>query len=284
MSERVAQVVVGTPTPALRSFVGRYTGYRYEGFEAGVHVGLPSRYLTCIVSLGEPVDVGAVNDPNAPRQQFEALIGGLHAEPAAVHHDGNQHGVQLEVTPLGARALLGTTAAQIAGVTLPLDALLGRIAGELVDRLRTAPTWSRRFAVLDHVLLQTLTQLDTPSPEVTFAWQRLAQTGGSIEVGSLAAEAGWSRRHLSERFRREYGLPPKTVARVMRFERSRRMLAAPSRPSLGTVAATIGYADQAHMNRDWRELAGSSPGAWMAAERLPFFQDELGDGAPNLTI
>lgn len=278
MGEQVGQYVVGIPAPPLRAFVSRYTGYRYEGFEPGVHVGLPSRYLTFLVSLGDPIDVGLMHDMAVPREQFTALVGGLHTQPAAVHHDGNQYGIQLDVTPSGARALFGMPAAEIATLTLPLDMALGRLATELVDRIRAAPTWSRRFAVLDQLLLQALSELDEPPREVTFAWDRLTRSGGTVEVGRLATEVGWSRRHLSEQFRREFGLPPKTLARVVRFDRARRILTGTTRPSLGTVAATAGYADQAHMTRDWREFAGASPMAWLTAERLPFFQDNMGDG------
>jgi AraC-like DNA-binding protein len=275
MAEQIAQHVVGIPAPPLRAFVNRYTGYRYEGFEPGVHVGLPSRHLTFIVSLGDPIDVGLIHDQAVPREQFVALAGGLHTQPAAVHHDGNQYGLQLEITPLGARALFGMPASEIATLTLPLGTVLGRLASELVDQLRTASVWSWRFAVLDQLLLQALSGLDGPSREVAFAWERLTRSGGTVEVGGLATEVGWSRRHLSEQFRREFGLPPKTMARVIRFDCARRMLMRPARPSLGTVAVTAGFADQAHMTRDWREFTGASPLAWMAAEQLPFFQDDM---------
>lgn len=288
MGEQIAQHVVGVPAPPLRPFVESYTGYRYEGFEPGVHAGLPSRHLTLIVSLGDPIDVGLMHGPAASRERFAALIGGLHTAPAAVHHDGNQYGVQLAVTPLGARALLGMPSAEIATLTLPLDAMLGPLATELVERLRAASVWSWRFAILDRVLSQALTELDHPPPEVTFAWEQLTRSGGMIKVGRLATEVGWSRRHMSERFRREFGLPPKTVARVIRFERARRMLSHAGRPQFGVVSAAAGYADQAHMNRDWRELAGASPGAWLEAERFPFFEDggaaERSARAPERTI
>lgn len=277
MGEQIAQHVVGVPGARLRPFVDHYVGYRYEGFAPGVHAGLPSRHLTLIVSLADPIDVGRIHDP-ASRERFAALAAGLHTVPTAIHHDGNQHGVQLAVTPRGARALFGMPPAEIATLTLPLGAVLGPLASELVERLRAVDGWSRRFAVLDGVLSRTLTDVDGPPPEVMHAWERLTRTGGAIEVGHLAIEVGWSRRHLSERFRRELGLTPKTTARVIRFERARRMLAHDGRPSFGAVAAAVGYADQAHMNRDWRELAGASPGAWLAAEQLPLGED---DGPPS---
>ena len=84
-------------------------------------------------------------------------------------------------------------------------------------------------------------------------------TGGTLTVGALAAEVGWSRRHLGERFRAEIGLTPKAAGRVLRFERARRLLGRARRPGLAEVAALSGYYDQAHLNREWRELAGCSP-------------------------
>ena len=94
-------------------------------------------------------------------------------------------------------------------------------------------------------------------------------------MAALAGEVGWSRRHLTERFSAEYGVGPKAMARVLRFERARWMLVQPDRPSLATVAATCGYADQAHMTRDWRALAEATPGAWLRDEELPFVVDPV---------
>ena len=59
----------------------------------------------------------------------------------------------------------------------------------------------------------------------------------------------------------------------LRFERSKHLFTRPDHPTLATIAAECGYADQAHMARDWRELAGCSPTEWLATEVLPFLQD-----------
>ena len=42
-------------------------------------------------------------------------------------------------------------------------------------------------------------------------------TSGQIRVNALVKQTGWSRRHLIERVRREFGLTPKTLGRVLRL-------------------------------------------------------------------
>ena len=73
---------------------------------------------------------------------------------------------------------------------------------------------------------------------------------------------------------RSWACRPKVVGRVLRFDRARRLLGRPARPGLAAVAATCGYYDQAHLTREFRELAGMSPTAWLA-EQLPSVQDEV---------
>ena len=273
MAAPVNESAFGRPAPPLRPFVDGYVGYRQEGFAPGVHRGLPSRHLTFIVSLADPVDIAGMPDAAQRPAAYQAFVGGLHAAPATIRHHGTQVGVSIQMTPLGAHALLGMPAGALAWSVVELEDVLGRPAGELVERLADAPAWRARFAVLDDVLSRRLDAPGGPSPETVRAWERLLTSGGSLDVRTLAREVGWSRRHLSERFRLELGLPPKVLGRVLRFERARRLLEGPHRPSLAQVAAVCGYYDQAHLNREFRELAGCSPLQWLA-EELPSVQDD----------
>ena len=275
----MAESVTGYPHALLRPFVTGYTGYHYRGFPAGEHKGLPSRHLTFVVQFNGPLEV--VMDPARGLQRMDTVVGGFHTHPASILHDGTQYGMQLHVTAAGARVLFGFPACEVAADVVSLDAIWGRGAGELSERLAEAPDWRTRFDVLDHVLMRAAAgRAEAPShvrPEVEEAWRRLVETGGRIDVRSLAGEVGWSRRHLTERFTAEFGVGPKDMARVLRFERSKWMILRPGHPTLATIAADCGYADQAHMAREWRALAGASPTQWLAAEQLPLSSLESGE-------
>lgn len=268
--EVVNEFVAGVPHPRLRPFVGEYGGYRIRGVAPGVHAGLPSKSLTFIVAFDDPVDVAA---SFVDRDRYWAMLAGLHARPALIRHDGRQHGVQVSVTPAGAAALFGVPAGVLSHQVVHLDAVVPEVADELVDRLTQARSWRARWAILDAVLLARLSLDETMASQVAHAWSMLVRGHGTIGIGELASSVGWSRPHFSRRFTEAFGMSPKAMSRVVRFERAQRMLRLSTRPSLASVAAECGYADQAHMTRDFNEFAGSSPTAWMTDELIPFVQD-----------
>ena len=278
MGEPVTDYAIRAPHPRLRPFVQQYSGYRLSGFEPGTHAGLPSQSLTFIVAFDNALDVSTHGLDD--RTRYWGMLGGLHARPATVYHDGNQHGVQLAVTPPGAEALFGVPAGELASTVVHLDDVAPTVATELIERLSAAATWRTRWAVLDEILCRMVREEVALAPELERAWQALTSSHGAIGVAELADDVGWSRRHFGLRFRETFGLPPKVMARVLRFERAQRLLRLPTQPSLASVASACGYADQAHMTRDWREFSGSTPSAWLNDENLPFVQDD-GDGEPS---
>ncbi|QNP75298.1 AraC family transcriptional regulator [Streptomyces roseirectus] len=271
MGDHTATGIGARPAPALREYVDSYVGFDLRGLPAGVHCGPPSRTLTAVISLSDPLEVAAGVDDGSPVTRFGSVAGGLMSRSVAIHHDGRQHGVKVSLTPLGARAVYGVPAVELAHQLVPLDELLGALGVELVDRLRSATTWAARFAALDEVLLRAVSRGaggDRVRPEVAEAWRRLVAARGQVQVGEIAAELGWSRRYFTERFRDEVGLAPKTFARVLRFEHAHDLAAARDPLPWGDVAAVSGYADQAHLVRDWREFTNRSPTAWRRGEVL----------------
>ena len=254
------------PAPALRRWVSGYTGYRLGPSAPGTHQGVPSGHLRFILCLEGTVEMLANADPARPPGTFDALVAGLHAGPAVIAQGAPQTGLELRLTWRGARALLGVPAGELAGDTVALGALLGSRTAELLERLAAAGSWPARFALLDAELARLAAARRDPGavvPEVGYAWDRLLETGGLLRIADLAAETGWSRRHLAGRFRAETGLSPKAAARVIRFERACDRLRATPDP-LASVAADCGYVDQAHLSRDFRDLAGQTATSWRA--------------------
>ena len=291
------------PAEALRPYVGWYSGYWQRGVPPAVHRGLPSPFLTLIFTLDEPLTMLAHPDAAQPPGEFSTLLGGLHSSPALITHRGAQSGIQVALKPAGARALFGLPAGEIAELDVPAEEVLGRAGPRIHDRIVCAAGWPERFGVLDDAFVALLGSAPARTvmgpevarawrPEVTRAWRLLLRSGGTLPVSELAAETGWSGRHLASRFRTEIGLTPKAAARVIRFDRARRRLLTPSqarpgpdvlagsRPEaqagagagigagygLADVAVACGYFDQAHLAREFRALAGCPPSQWLAEE------------------
>lgn len=273
MDAVVSEWVVRRPAGVLARFIEHYVGYRLAGHPAGVHRGLPSRHMTFIVSIGDEIDVMAQTDPRQTPGRYRCVVSGLQASPALIADPGRQEGVAIELTPLGARALLGVPARALWNTSAELADVVGPVGVELWERLQAAAGWDDRFAVCDAVLgaLVGDAVVDTT---LDHAWSGVVASGGKMSVGDLAGRVGWTRQHLTRRFVDEFGLSPKLAARVVRFERARRMLqATPSFVSIAQVAAVCGYYDQAHLSRDFVALAGCPPGR-LIAEEVPSFQDD----------
>jgi transcriptional regulator GlxA family with amidase domain len=129
-------------------------------------------------------------------------------------------------------------------------------AADLWERLQEPQSWDQRFGVCDNALSRLQTEFEA-APELRKGWAELVSSGGRISIEELASQTGYSRQHLTRRFRDEFGLTPKLAARIVRFERARRMIQSiPSFVSMAPVAASTGYYDQAHMYRDALRVVG----------------------------
>jgi AraC-like DNA-binding protein len=259
--------------PTLRPLVSGYVGYRQAGVAPRRHRGLPSPLLTFIITLDEPLVVAAHPDPRQPPETYDTLLGGLHTTPALITHDGSWSGIQLGVTPPGARTLLGRPASSLANWDADATDVVGGFATRLHEEIAAQPDWAGRFAALDDLLLRRAAEADADRygevrAEVRYGWRRLRETNGTIGVADLAAETGLSARRLGSLFQAEFGLTPKEAGRVFRFDHARRRIgrAAAAGGTLADLAVQCGYYDQAHLAREFRALAGCPPSQWLAEE------------------
>ncbi len=263
--------VLRRPAPVLAPFIERYVGYRLTEV-AGVHRGLPSRHMTLIASIGPTIDVVAQTDPRQPPGRYRCVVSGLQAAPALIAHDGHQEGVAIELSPIGCRALFGMPVRSLWNTSLELEDLIGPAGSELWQRLQCVEAWEGRFDVCDQVL-GGLVRDDPLEPALRRSWQVLVGSSGAAPTAEIARTVGWTRQHFARRFADEFGLSPKRAARVVRFERAYRTLQGRGL-SIAQVAASCGYYDQAHLTRDFIELAGCPPGR-LGAQDLPAVRDDV---------
>lgn len=256
------------PPPQLRPYVAVAHGYRVPANPVGIHRGLPSRHVTLVVELKHPLRVSGL----ASSVTSHGVVGGLHTAPALIDASRPQEGLQYALSPLAAGALLGVPAGAIGGLVVDLGDILGTAAEQLVDSVASTDDWGERFRLVDSALLRRLGDAPRVDAALDEAWRLVFASDGRMPVAHIADRVGYSRRHLSERFRVITGVTPKQAVRIARFEAARALLLGGQRPTLAGVASACGYADQPHLAREWKALAGCSVGTWLR-EELPFVQD-----------
>lgn len=261
--------------PPLRPYVRGYVGTESRiGFLRERH--LPTGEVALIINFGAPHRVIDAADATRATEYRMAWIVGLHERYALTEAAGARHFMVVRFTPIGAHLFLGVPMDGLTNRTVDLDDITGTLANRLVEQLREAPSWQSRFAILDSVIGERVARARAASTRVVWAWHQLDETGGRLAIGALAAELGWSRKHLITQFHEHIGLPPKGLARILRFNRAVRLLDRADDMRWVEIAFDCGYYDQAHFIKDFRAFAGSTPSEFLC-RRLPDSAGRLRD-------
>jgi AraC-like DNA-binding protein len=250
------------PPPQLRPYLfGCIEGWAQAQGEAPHLREVPFPGIPLILNLGAPWEI---EDAGRPAQRLQSFVAGLSTSPAIVRGSAAWACLELRLNPLGAYRLLGVPMSDLTNRTVELEQVLPE-SRQLAERLHGAHGWSERFDLVDSFLLRRLAESRPAHPGVEWSWGHLYGTHGRAPIGGIAAELGWSHRRLIARFREQVGLTPKSLARVIRFDRAVSALREPGSRGLAEIAFACGYSDQAHLNREFRELADTTPAAFRAA-------------------
>jgi AraC-like DNA-binding protein len=206
------------------------------------------------------------------------LVAGPDTGPVPVARKPGETVVGIRFHPGAGSVVLGPAASELRDTRVPLDAVWGREGRELQEQVTEAPP-PAGLAVLQARLLARLGAAADPDPDpLVAAAVRLLERRPALpdRVGGLGTALGLGERQLRRRFLAAVGYGPKTLARVLRFQRLLELLdqagtdspgGARGRPSLAVAAADAGYADQAHMTTECSRLAGLPPTALLAERR-----------------
>jgi AraC-like DNA-binding protein len=217
--------------------------------------------VTVVLGFGRAMRASDATNPDN-RVEATSLVRGMSTTATLSERRGPLAGVAITLTPLAAYRLLGAPMDELAHRYVGIGELTGRRTRQLIEQLADCPDWQSRFALLDHSIATRLADSQPHLPEVGLAWTELLRSAGRIPVHRLAAETGLSRRQLERRFLEQVGLPPKSLAQVLRLQEALRH----KRDGLSwaEASAVAGYHDQAHFARTFKSMMGCTPGQFYA--------------------
>jgi AraC-like DNA-binding protein len=218
--------------------------------------------MELIVHVGAPFRQCREDGTAAVTQSCSVLVGQIR-RPLLVQSAGRVATVGLRFRPSGARPFFRLDLDEVAGRVVPLGDVCGPAAAVLEEQLaetRRPDAWA---ATVQAWLLARACGPD--DAVVSVVVREILARGGAVRVADLCRAAGLSQRQMSRRFRSAVGLGPKAVARIVRVQAVLRAVARRP-PSWIQVALDHGYADQAHLIRDFVEITGKTPPAWRQEE------------------
>ena len=217
--------------------------------------------LEIILHLAEPFSLVGENGRCA--RQADALVSGQLTAPVRLTGNGIGDVVGIRFRTTAAAAVVRMPLADLTDRVEPLSDVSSTLAAELLAVARAHRTAASRVAALSRVLGTRVTR--APDRLANLATSALAALP-SPRIVALARALGTTPRTLERRVILATGLPPATLRRVIRFRRTFRMLESTARGTWAEVAVKTGFADQAHLIRDFRQFAGASPSEFFGAE------------------
>jgi AraC-like DNA-binding protein len=232
------------------------------------HRLIPDGELWLMFNLGPPQRVVEVDGAGTGPVYRGAMIAGLHDRPVAYESvDRHPRVVTVRLLPRGARAVFGgLPLLELANRVFDLESVVGRAAGveQLRQRAMEAPGLSAALDLVEGWLTDHIREGPQVHALTRTALDILGESRGTVRVEAIARKLGVSSRYLNVLFQRQVGLPAKSLSRVLRFQRALDLLDLPRTPDLGRLALECGYYDQSHLNRDFRELVGLTPGEYVS--------------------
>lgn len=271
------------PTPELADSVAFY-GY-WDRVTGDPHRSraLPRGAATVIIDVGGRPHVDFFAGDGQTRLDVPpAFIAGAGTVSYVTGIDAPQIVLTVHFKPVGAVGFLGAGMADLENLCVGLDDIWGRPALQLRDRLAEVASAAERISLVESFLLsQRRVCQRRPSAEIMTV-VRAVEADLSMRISQVRATLGWSPRRLTQRFRAEVGLAPKSYQRVRRLQGALRGLDGATLRGVD-IAADLGHFDQAHFVRDFRAFTGCTPTQY--ADRRSWLPGhvELGQEYPSLT-
>jgi AraC-like DNA-binding protein len=228
---------------------------------------LPNGRFQLFISLSDG-PLGGVGSANwEVGRSASSLVVGIQTRFSVIDTGLLESAMGVLFHPGGARSFFDAPADVFYNDRVPLDLIWGPTASTLRDRLREIRTAAEKFDVLETALLERMNRRLELHAAVLYGLEQFARAPNIHSVLDVTKEAGLSRRRFAQLFREQIGLTPKLYCRLRRFQRVVREISSGVPVDWADVALAGGYYDQAHLADEFRHFSGTSPSAYLSAER-----------------
>ena len=189
-------------------------------------------------------------------------ISGAHSEFMLLDTSRPFTMIGVAFKPGGGFPFVNLPAGELHNLGVSLEAVWGRDADAVRDRVRDAKTPQARFGIVERALAEKAAGRLEGHPAVRYALKQF-DVAPSRSVADVTARIGLSSRRFIEIFRNEVGLTPKLFSRIRRFQKVLGGVEDATEVDWARVALTCGYFDQAHFIHDFRAFAGVNPSTYL---------------------
>lgn len=160
--------------------------------------------------------------------------------------------------PFAIPHLFSIPATELKNRMVDLNTLLGKEENGLEEKMMLATNTPSRVEILTQFLEGRLPKTKAVRPGVFETINYIIKKNGMIKVEALAERNFLSVRQFERNFKQFSGFGPKQFSRIVRFQTALQHYGK-KQLSLTEIAYTMGYADQSHFIRDFREFSGQNP-------------------------
>jgi len=245
--------------PGLANFVRFYAHQEARLGNASLVHPVPARATSLIeFQFGDTNEVHWCDRPLIESSQRVTIVGLQTHRRVQLRVTGTVETFIIFFQPTGLHCMFSLPMHALTNTDHEARAVLGAWIDELEQRLGNSRSFEERVRIANAFFIRRCSTL--PSPDgITMTALSILHRQGCIQVPALAQRAGMSARQFERRFTREIGLPPKLYARIARFESALESKALSTAESWTDVATRLGYFDQMHMIKDFKEFSGEIP-------------------------
>jgi AraC-like DNA-binding protein len=201
--------------------------------------------------------------------QPRAMVLGQTIEPFYIEPTGYVNTFAIRFYPYGFANFVTEPISNLVNKETPIDQLFNKeIANDLKQKIIKAGNTEQRISIIEKFLLNRLNDKKTINRIVKSTVDSLLSTNGSVSINSILKDNLSKRRQLERNFKKQIGVSPKQLGKVIRLQTALKMLLDQKSENLTDIAYESEYFDQAHFIKDFKEFTGINPKEFLTHKNL----------------